>query len=191
MPGDRNSCRKLISEVTGRLTKHTFKYHDSVTEEQILYKRKPTKISQCGDYTIKLHGSCNHTRRKVLHGCSLQIFCSRCLTTLCNSKVFITATSCLRSRTCLTRLICARLDTQDGVVFKTRSANISCGSRTTPRSLAQDVTARSFAEIDILKSGRYNPVPSWVFWHHYVSPIQTMDHGSTTLDQTRPLAKKG
>ena len=127
---------------------------------------------------------------KFCTDCSLQIFCSRCLTTLCNSKAFITATSCLRSRTCLTRLICARLDTQDGMVFKTRSANISCGSRTTPRSLAQDVTARSFAEIDILKSGRYNPVPSWVFWHDYVLPIQTMDHGSTTLNQTRPLAKK-
>ena len=72
---------------------------------------------------------------------------------LLKTRAFITVTSWLRSRTCLTRLICARLDIQDDVVFRTWSSNVSCGSKTTPRSLAEDVRARSFPRRDILKSG--------------------------------------
>ena len=72
---------------------------------------------------------------------------------LLKTRAFITVTSWLRSRTCLTRLICATLDMQDEVVFKTWSSNVSCGSRTTPRSLAEDARARSFPRRDILKSG--------------------------------------
>ena len=54
---------------------------------------------------------------------------------------------------CLTRLVCARLDRQDEVVFKTWSSKVSCESRTTPRSLTEDARARSFPSRDILKSG--------------------------------------
>ena len=72
---------------------------------------------------------------------------------LLKTRAFITVTSWLRSRTCLTRLICARLDMQDEVVFKTWSSNVSCGSKTTPRSLAEDAIARSFPRRDIFKPG--------------------------------------
>ena len=70
---------------------------------------------------------------------------------LLKTRAFITVTSWLRSRTCLTRLICARLDIQDDVVFRTWSSNVSCGSKTTPRSLAEDVRARSFPIRDMEK----------------------------------------
>ena len=72
---------------------------------------------------------------------------------LLKTKLFIAVTSWLRSRTCLTRLICVRLDMQGEVVFKTWSSNVSCGSRITPRSLAEDARARSFPRRDVLKSG--------------------------------------
>lgn len=72
---------------------------------------------------------------------------------LLKTKAFITVTSWLRSRTCLTRLICARLDMQHEVVFKTWSSKVSCESRTIPRSLTEDVRARSFPSRDILKLG--------------------------------------
>ena len=72
---------------------------------------------------------------------------------LLKTKAFIAVTSWLRSRTCLIRLICVRLDIHGEVVFKTCSSNVSCGSRITPRSLAEDARARSFPRRDILKSG--------------------------------------
>ena len=49
--------------------------------------------------------------------------------------------------------VCVRVDMQDEVVFKTWSSNVSCGSRTTPRSLTEDARARPFPRRDILKSG--------------------------------------
>ena len=97
---------------------------------------------------------------KFCTDCSLQIFLFEVFdhtveqySNLLKTSAFITVTSWLRSRTCLTRLICARLDIQDDVVFRTWSSNVSCGSKTTPRSLAEDVRARSFPRRDILKSG--------------------------------------
>ena len=97
---------------------------------------------------------------KFCTDCSLQIFLFEVFdhtveqySNLLKTRAFITVTSWLRSRTCLTRLICARLDIQDDVVFRTWSSNVSCGSKTTPRSLAEDVRARSFPRRDILKSG--------------------------------------
>lgn len=72
---------------------------------------------------------------------------------LLKTKGFIAVTSWLRSRTCLTRLICVRFDIQGEVVFKTWSSNVSCGSRITPTSLVEDARARSFPTRDILKSG--------------------------------------
>jgi len=42
---------------------------------------------------------------------------------------------------------------QDEVVLKTWSSNVSCGSKTTPRSVVEDAIARSFPRRDILKSG--------------------------------------
>ena len=97
---------------------------------------------------------------KFCTDCSLQIFLFGVFdhtveqySNLLKTSAFITATSWLRSKTCLTRLICARLDIQDDVVFRTWSSNVSCGSKTTPRSLAEDVRARSFPRRDILKSG--------------------------------------
>ena len=108
---------------------------------------------------IKLPGSCNNVA-KFCTDCSLQIFLFEVLdytveqySNLQKTKAFITVTSWLRSRTCLTRLICARLDIQDEVVFKTWSSNVSCGSRTIPRSLAEDARARSLPRRDILKLG--------------------------------------
>ena len=97
---------------------------------------------------------------KFCTDCRLQIFLFEVFdhtveqySNLLKTSAFITVTSWLRSRTCLTRLICARLDIQDDVVFRTWSSNVSCGSKTTPRSLAEDVRARSFPRRDILKSG--------------------------------------
>ena len=82
---------------------------------------------------------------KFCTDCSLQIFLFEVFdhtveqySNLLKTSAFITVTSWLRSRTCLTRLICARLDIQDDVVFRTWSSNVSCGSKTTPRSLAED-----------------------------------------------------
>ena len=95
---------------------------------------------------IKFPGTCNNARGKVLHYCSLQIFLFEVFdhtveqySNLLKTRAFITVTSWLRSRTRLTRLICARLDIQDDVAFRTWSSNVSCGSKTTPRSLAEDV----------------------------------------------------
>ena len=92
---------------------------------------------------IKFPSSCNNVA-KFCTDCSLQIFLFEVFdytveqySNLQKTKAFITVTSWLRSRTCLTRLICARLDIQDEVVFKTWSSNVSCGSRTIPRSLAK------------------------------------------------------
>ena len=97
---------------------------------------------------------------KFCTDCSLQMFLFEVFdhtveqySNLLKTKAFITATSWLRPRTCLTRLICARLDMQDEVGFKTWSSNVSRRSRTTPRSLAEDARARSFSRRDILKSG--------------------------------------
>ena len=77
---------------------------------------------------------------KFCTDCSLQIFLFEVFdhtveqySNLLKTRAFITVTSWLRSRTCLTRLICARLDIQDDVVFRTWSSNVSCGSKTTQR----------------------------------------------------------
>ena len=97
---------------------------------------------------------------KFCTDCSLQMFLLEVFhhtvqhySNLLKTKAFITVTSWLRSRTCLTRLICARLDMQDEVVFKTWSSKVSCESRTTPRPLTEDARARSFPSRDTLKSG--------------------------------------
>ena len=71
---------------------------------------------------------------KFCTDCSLQMFLFEVFdhtveqySNLLKTKAFITVTSWLRSRTCLTRLICARLDMQDEVVFKTWSSNLVVG----------------------------------------------------------------
>ena len=69
------------------------------------------------------------------------------------TKALIIATNWLRSKACLTRLICARLDIQDDVVLKTWSSKVRCWSSTTPRSLADDAGTSSFPSKDILKTG--------------------------------------
>ena len=96
---------------------------------------------------------------KFCTDCSLQMFLFAVVdhtveqySNLLKTKAFITVTSWLQSRTCLTRLICARLDMQDEVVFKTWSSVVSCRSRTIPRSLAEDARAGSFPRRDMLKS---------------------------------------
>ena len=96
---------------------------------------------------------------KFCTDCSLQMFLFEVFdhtveqySNLLKTRAFIAVTSWLRSRTCLTRLICVRLDMQDEVVFKTWISNVSCGSKITPRSLAKDAITRYFPR-DMLKSG--------------------------------------
>ena len=93
-------------------------------------------------------------------------FCTDCRTTvisLLKTKAFITVTSWLRSKTCLTRLICAGLDTQDEVVFKTWSSKVSCGVWNNTRSLAEYARVRSFESIN---GQTQEPSESWLCPFH-------------------------
>ena len=79
------------------------------------------------------------------------------------TKAFITVTSWLRSKTCLTRLICAGLDAQDEVVFKTWSSKVSCGVWNNTRSLAEYARVRSFESIN---GQTQQPSESWLCPFH-------------------------
>ena len=81
---------------------------------------------------IKFPGSCNNARTDCcLHIFLFEVFLRtvKQYSNLLKTRAFITVTSWLRSRTCLTRLICARFDMQDEVVFITWLSNVSCGSK--------------------------------------------------------------
>ena len=87
---------------------------------------------------------------KFCTDCSLEIFLLEVFdhteeqySNLLKTKALIIVTNWLPSKACLTRLICARLDIQDEMVFKTWSSKVRCGSSTTPRSLADDAGTSS------------------------------------------------
>ena len=99
---------------------------------------------------------------KFCRDCSLEIFLLEVFdhteeqySNLLKTKALIIVTNWLRSKAFLTRLICARNDIQDEVVFKTWSSKVRYGSSTTPRSLADDAGTSSFPSKDVLKSGNF------------------------------------
>ena len=66
---------------------------------------------------------------------------------LLKAKALITVTSWWQSKTCLTRLICARLDTQDEVVFKTWSSKVSWGIEQ-PQGLLPRIQERDLSLVE-------------------------------------------